>query len=128
MLKWLFGGALLVALIACGPTEFLIPMAELNSSGQSGTAKVLDFGDHFTVDVQITPHSVEDGLQLIHIHPNRCGNILAPILTLESLDGGSSFTTVEGSFNDYRRADHAINGHLSSDPSVYVSCGNIPRL
>ncbi len=128
MLKWLFGGSLWVALSSCGPSEFVITMAELNSSGQSGTATVRDFGDHFTVDIQITPHSVEDGPQLIHIHPNRCGNILDPVLSLVSLVEGRSSTTVEGSFNDYRGADHAINGHLSSDPSVYVSCGNIPRL
>jgi len=128
MLKSLFVGTVGMALGACGPQQFVITMAELNSSGQTGTATVSDFGDHFTVDVSITPHPVEDGPQLIHIHPNRCGNILNPILQLQSLVDGKSVTTVVGSFSDYRHADHAFNAHLSSDPSVYVSCGNIPPL
>lgn len=128
MRAWLSGGALILAVSGCGPKQFEITMAELNSSGQNGTAIVLDYGEEFTVDIDITPHPVEDGPQQIHFHPNRCGNILGPILNLESLVDGKSFTRVIGRFDDYRRADHAINGHLSSDPSVYISCGNIPRL
>ena len=71
---------------------------------------------------------METGPQLIHIHPGRCGNIGDPILSLQSMTAGQSFTDIPGKFDDYRGADHAFNGHLSSDPSVYVVCGNIPRL
>lgn len=103
-------------------------MAEQNLSGQRGIARVLDYGERFTVQFDVTPHPQETGEQLIHIHPGRCGGIGDPILSLQSMTAGKSFTEILGRFDEYRGADHAFNGHLHSDPSVYVVCGNIPRL
>lgn len=125
-----------VGATACGPRELQVTMSEDNSSGQTGTAVILDYGDRYTIEVHITAHPTETGAQLLHIHPNRCGSIGAPILALTPLEAGHSFTEVtpdgDASTPDelsfFRSADHAINAHLSSNAAIYVSCGNIPRL
>lgn len=133
MERWLVACGVLALGAACGPQTLEITMAEDNSSGQNGTATIIDRGDTFTITIDIAPHAVETEPQLVHIHPGRCRSIGDPILALNRVVDGHSETTLEPLNDDqrfevYRRADHALNVHLASNPSTYVSCGNIPRL
>lgn len=133
MTRWLVACGALALGGGCGPQTFTVTMAEDNSSGQNGTATIVDRGDSFTLTIDIAPHPVETAPQLVHIHPGRCRSIGNPVLDLSRVVEGRSETTVEVAaadqrFEVYRRADHAINVHLASNPATYVSCGNIPRL
>ena len=109
---------------ACGNMLTIITLGEQDSSGQTGQATLIGHGDTTEVIVQATGGISE----LNHIHFGQCGTTLGGVDEgLTNTNGGSVTTIVNATLESLRDGDHAINLHKEGDPSVYTSCGNIPR-
>jgi Cu/Zn superoxide dismutase len=109
-----------------GDERTTVPLAELVSSGQSGTATLTPQGDGATrvvVEVANSP----DAPQPAHIHPGTCGDLdPLPAYPLTPVAGGSSETTVSVTLGDLRRGRFAVNVHLSEEEiRTSVACGDI---
>ena len=100
-----------------------LELVERNASGQSGTATLTRVGDKTDVSIDATPGI--SGIQ--HIHSGSC-DVLGPIVfPLDDIGAdGESTTRVDVNIDDLRTGDFAINLHLTTDPSVYTSCADIP--
>ena len=109
---------------ACGNMLTIITLAEQNSSGQTGQATLIGHGDTTEVIVRATAGISE----LNHIHTGQCGPTLSGVEHgLTRTNGGAVTTIVNATLGSLRDGNHAVNLHKAGDPSVYTSCGNIPR-
>lgn len=127
--------ALATLLCACGPQELRVDMKSDNNSGQTGFATLtFQSKDKFDVHIETSVPIDGTGKQKAHIHTGTCGEV-GPIvvgLTLlsETADGGWGSDTANLSLSSLPNFDHGgylINVHDSTEPSLYVSCGEIPK-
>ncbi|MCZ6538998.1 MAG: plastocyanin/azurin family copper-binding protein [Chloroflexi bacterium] len=103
-------------------------MNELNESGQSGSVTLTPKGTKTTVTVSITPGAVGIA-QPIHIHSGSCADLGGVVYPLASLDAGMSSITVDASISSLMSGRFAVNAHKSGpEASVYVACGDLPKL
>ncbi len=108
-----------------------IDLAELDDSGQSGTATLTAAGAQTEVVVAVTAAaSTADEPQPIHIHLGTCGANLGGVdHSLSGVVGGASTTTVDATLASLMDGNHAINLHKSgAEIGTYTSCGNIPAI
>ncbi|MCZ6615390.1 MAG: hypothetical protein O6920_06390 [Chloroflexi bacterium] len=138
--RWLlFGsgfGLLLMIGAACssdngGSSELSInvPLVELNSSGQTGTATLrTGSGDTTGVTLRVTAWPRDP--QPVHIHDGTCDNLGGIAYRLKDVNFGDSETpSVKVKLDALRTGNFAINLHDSlGSPEVYTACGNIPAL
>ncbi len=110
--------------------QVLVPLKELNSSGQSGWAVVtVNPNDASQTDIALTLSTGTLQTELVHIHTGQCGSSLGGVAHgLTSFDGGSggSITTVDATLISLRTGGFAINTHEAGNASNYTACGNIP--
>ena len=111
---------------AVGPTV-LIALNELNSSGQSGWARLDSEGAQTLVTLQLSSGTLQT--EAVHIHAGQCGDTLGGVTnSLTSFVGGSgaSVTTVAASLESLLTGGFAINTHEAGNAGNYTACGNIP--
>ena len=110
---------------SCGNMLTIITLQEQNSSGQTGQATLIGRGNDTVVTVEATTGISE----LNHIHFGQCGEATLGGVDkgLTNTNGGSVTTIVNATLGSLRDGNHAINLHQKGSPSVYTSCGNIPR-
>ena len=117
---------------APGPTNVTINLNELNESGVTGTANLVDNGDGTTnVSLALTGDAVT-GDHPAHIHEGTCADLDPnPIYPLADVDDAgvsenSGETAVEVELAELLASPHAVNIHLSAEEiGVYVACGEI---
>jgi hypothetical protein len=117
----------------CGPQVANVVMNADNNSGQSGVATVTAKGGGISVQIVVGPDPTDSSVQLAHIHHGRCGElgtVAWPLAVVGPTAGDpahfSSMTEVaSASFKEVTNGAYCINVHNHSDPSLYVSCGNI---
>ncbi|MEX2211205.1 MAG: hypothetical protein WD689_05520 [Gaiellaceae bacterium] len=108
-----------------GEGAVTVELAELNSSGQTGTATLTPEGAQTLVVVEVSdPVSPS---QPAHIHAGTCDNLdPTPTHGLLNVTDGHSETTVDASLDSLTDGEFAINLHMSDeDAGTYTSCGNI---
>lgn len=129
-------GAALALLLAsaCGPSELRVTMNSDNNSGQVGFAVIERLGDRgLRVTVETTVPSTGTAKQSAHIHKDNCGEIGDVVVGLNALESlgnmrfGSTTETEVLTFDDLKQGNYCINAHDATDPTVYVSCGEIPK-
>ena len=128
----LAAGALVLAVAGCGgdgggESEVSVPLAQVGTSGQSGTATLTRAGDgRTTVVVEVGNPPAEP--QPAHVHPGTCADLdPLPAYALSSVEDGGSSTTLDVSLDELRDGEFALNVHRSSAAiRVSVACGDIP--
>ena len=122
------GGTELNLTIAVEPGRVVtIDLAELNESGQSGTATLTEMGSNTQVVLSLSEGTLQT--ELVHIHLGQCGDSLGGVdQALTSFIGGSgdSTTVVPVTLASLMDGDHAVNSHEAGNAGNYTSCGNIP--
>ena len=127
--------ALATLLCACGPQELRVDMKSDNNSGQTGFAIVTLKGQgKFDVHIETTTPIDGTGKQKAHIHTGTCGEV-GPIvvgLTLlsQTADGGWGSDSTDlplTALPNFDEGGYLINVHDSTESSLYVSCGEIPK-
>jgi hypothetical protein len=152
--RWILVGALLLVpvltLAACGggddgddneaspgsaaspdsPTpndEVVVQLAEVDGSGESGTATLTAMGDQTRVVLELRNTTTDS--QPAHIHEGSCGPSLnpAPLHGLLNVMQGRSETVVNRPLSELTAGGLAINIHESdAELETYVACGNLP--
>jgi hypothetical protein len=142
MRRWLLLGALLLPvfiLAACGggsdgeaegaasDDEVVVELAEVEGSGETGTATLTAMGDQTRVVLELMNPTTNS--QPAHIHEGSCG----PSLNPEPLHGlvnaiqGRAETVVNRPLSELTAGGLAINVHESdAELATYVACGNLP--
>jgi len=104
----------------------VVVLNELNDSGESGTATLVekDGKVEVTVDMLGAPAGV---VQPSHIHTGDCANTGAVVYPLEFPTDGQAVTTLPVGFDELKAQQPLlINVHKSTTlASVYVSCGEL---
>jgi len=105
-----------------------ITLDELDGSGQSGTATLVDQGSVTLVAIAVTPGLPGDDPQPVHIHSGSCGPGLGGVdYPLTDIVEGVSVTLVDATLESIRDGNHVINAHKSfPEIGTYTSCGYIP--
>lgn len=109
-----------------GQEERVVEIGELNESGVSGDATLIDNGDGtLNVDVLLTGESASHPM---HIHEGTCvspGDIVIPLAETDS--NGGSVTTIAYLFSDLSEMGPlAIVVHRSeNDMASFIACGNV---
>jgi CHRD domain len=103
-----------------------VDIAELNGSGESGTATLTADGEQTVVTIELSG-APADTPQPAHIHSGSCEELGDVVHPLENVEGGMSETTVAAPLADLQGAAFAINVHESEEAiQNYVACGEIP--
>jgi hypothetical protein len=117
---------------------FQIALEEQNNSGISGGAEFKDQGDGTTAVSLVVQGVAEKGEYPAHIHSGKCpevGDITYPLEPVKfdanasgaaSPNTGWSVTILDAPIDEILAQQSAVNVHLSTDPSVYVACGDLP--
>lgn len=104
----------------------MIPLGELNDSGQTGIASFTANGDQTEITVSINSRAAGVN-QPIHVHDGTCDNLGGVAHGLSAAADGSSVTTIDASLASIMGGAHAVNVHFSGeDAGTYVACGDIP--
>ena len=106
-----------------------IDLAELNDSGQTGTATLTELGPNTQVVLSLTEGALET--ELVHIHFGQCGDTLGGVdQALTSFIGGSGASTkmLTVTLASLMDGDHAINAHEAGNFGNHTSCANIPSV
>lgn len=127
--------ALAVLLCACGPQELRIDMKSDNNSGQTGFAVMkLTSKDKFDLHIETTVPIDGTGKQKAHIHTGTCGEVGPIVVGLTLLtttaDGGWGSDSTDlplTALKGFEQGGYLVNVHDSTEPSLYVSCGEIPK-
>ena len=146
--RWLLFGALLLvplfALAACGGNgdsdgdsaapnaanssdEVMVELAEVDGSGESGTATLTAMGDRTQVVLELRNPTTDS--QPAHIHEGSCGPALnpEPLHGLLNVMQGRSESVVDRPLSELTAGGLAINVHESdAELETYVACGNLP--
>ena len=111
------------ALAVAPGAELVIPMWEMNNSGQAGVAVLRAQGDKTQVVLQATANISKAN----HVNTGTCANLGGVAYALTDMANGSSVTTVNASLDSLRTGGFAVVGRDRPDhPSIYTSCGDIP--
>jgi Cu/Zn superoxide dismutase len=111
------------------PQSIEVELAEVNDSGQSGTATLSPNGDG-TLNVTIELSGGSEEPQPAHIHEGSCPDVGEVVAALNNVvDGTSTSENVNFSLDDLTGAESggfAINVHKSAAAiDDYVACGDI---
>ena len=110
--------------------QLVIPLNELNSSGQSGHGVLtVNADDPSMTDVTLSLGAGTLETELVHIHSGQCGANLGGVvhsLTKFAAGAGASMTTVDATLNSLRNGAFAVNAHQTGNAGTYTACGNIP--
>ena len=110
--------------------QLVIPLNELNSSGQSGHGVLtVNADDPSMTDVTLSLGAGTLETELVHIHSGQCGANLGGVvhsLTKFAGGAGASMTTVDATLNSLRNGAFAVNTHQTGNAGTYTACGNIP--
>ena len=132
--------ALLLMLLAasslrCGGRDLVVPMQSQNNSGEDGATTFTQHGARLTVKISVTP-SADQGPQAAHLHPGQCGELGGALsvlpgggqaVALRPVVQGISETELSGvTIDQLTGGRYSINLHYSKDPTLYVSCGELP--
>ncbi|MCI0852240.1 MAG: hypothetical protein J4O01_09330 [Chloroflexi bacterium] len=102
----------------------IVPLTELNDSGQNGIARLTSRGLQTEVVIEID--GVPDIAQPIHVHAGSCDTLGGVDYALSSVVNGFSSTIIDVSLPALREGLSAINLHKSgAEAGTYVACGNI---
>lgn len=103
----------------------IVTLAELNESGERGTASLFNRGDE--TEVVIVLQGAPATAQPAHIHEGTCAKLdPKPRYPLADVVNGTSNSTVKVALPDLRKGTFAINVHRSAkDLETYVACGEI---
>ena len=66
----------------------------------------------------------------VHVHSGQCGNDTLGGIVHSLTDvnpSGTSATTWGVSLSNLKTGNFAINSHKRGEPTVYTTCGNIPK-
>lgn len=106
--------------------EVVVTLSEQNSSGEYGTAALVEENGQLTVTLDLVgaPSGVT---QPAHIHTGPCADIGGVTYALEFPVGGNSVTTLDVTLDQLAtQMPLALNVHKSvSEAGVYVSCGDL---
>jgi hypothetical protein len=107
-------------------TVITITMAQLNGSGEAGTAVITDEFDRGT-RVVLNLQNAPKGTQPAHIHLGTCDNIAPkPTFPLQNVVNGHSETLLPVAFAEIDKGVYLINVHTSPTRlEPYVACGAI---
>ena len=106
--------------------DLVIPLGELNSSGQTGIATLTAMGDQTEIVISIAS-SAAGVLQPIHVHGGTCDTLGGVEYPLTNVVDGSSVTVIDAALSSLEGGGNAINVHLSgAEAGTYVACGDIP--
>ncbi len=111
---------------AAARTTLTVPLAQLNASGITGTAKLSEANGKTTVVVDVT--GAPSGVAMpSHIHEGTCANLNPlPKYPLIDIVDGHSETVVDTTISALLASQFAINVHKSAtDIKVYVACGDL---
>ncbi len=107
--------------------DLVIPLGELNSSGQTGIATLIAMGGQTEVIVSIASGAAGVA-QPIHVHSGTCDTLGGVEHPLTSVVDGSSVTVIDATLSSLMGGANAVNIHLSGDEvGTYVACGDIPE-
>ncbi|MCH7970895.1 MAG: hypothetical protein IH960_07620 [Chloroflexi bacterium] len=102
----------------------IVPLTELNDSGQNGIARLTSRGLQTEVVIEID--GVPDIAQPIHVHAGSCDTLGGVDYALSSVVNGFSSTVIDVSLPALREGLSAINLHKSgAEAGTYVACGDI---
>ena len=106
--------------------DLVIPLGELNGSGQMGIATLSAMDGQTRVIVSIA--SGTSGVpQPIHVHSGACDALGGVEYPLTAVVDGASVTVIDAALTSLKGGANAINVHLSGDEiGTYVACGDIP--
>ena len=105
-----------------------IKLLQLNASGETGTATLMDSEKGLVVKL-VETGAAEGSEQPAHIHKGTCDKLdPKPAYPLSTVKNGTSETVLKDlTIADLQKGTFAINTHKSTtDIPTYVSCGNIP--
>lgn len=110
-----------------GAGEVVVDLAEVEGSGQTGTATLTPEGNSTRVLILIDGEGVS-GNQPAHIHKGTCAELNPePAFGLLEVQNSFSETTVDAPLASLQGGKYAINLHMSpQDLATYTSCGDIP--
>ena len=110
---------------SAGGNSVTVDLAELNGSGESGTATLTAEDQQTRVVLELSNPASDS--QPAHIHKGTCANLdPAPAFGLPNVEGGTSEATVDVTLDALESGEYAINVHKSNDEAdVYVACGDI---
>ena len=102
-----------------------VQLAEQNDSGQSGTATFTAIdGERTRIVLELT--SPPDGSQPAHVHRGSCDDLGHPVISLTSVEDGTSGTEAEMSLERLRQGDLVIHAHKSeAEYDTSVACAPI---
>jgi hypothetical protein len=107
--------------------EVVVQLAEVDGSGESGSATLTAMGDQTRVVLAMRNTTTDS--QPAHIHEGSCGPALnpAPLHGLLNVMQGRSETVVNRPLSELTAGGLAINVHQSAaELETYVACGNLP--
>lgn len=110
---------------SAGGNSVTVDLAELNGSGENGTATLTAEGQQTRVVLELSNPASDS--QPAHIHKGTCANLdPAPAFGLPNVESGMSEATVAVTLDALESGEYAINVHKSNDEAdVYVACGDI---
>ena len=110
---------------SAGGNSVTVDLAELNGSGESGTATLTAEDQQTRVVLELSNPASDS--QPAHIHKGTCANLdPAPAFGLPNVESGMSEATVDVTLDALESGEYAINVHKSNDEvDVYVACGDI---
>jgi LPXTG-motif cell wall-anchored protein len=125
----ILGAILALAVVGAAFADTSVTINELNNSGISGTAQLIDKGSQTEVIVTLTGEP-SGASEPAHIHAGQCGPTLGKVVyPLKNIENGKSDTIVNAPLDSIENGQFAINVHQSAaNISTYVACGNIPAM
>ena len=104
--------------------EVVVDLAELNSSGQMGTATLTPSGGGTLVTVETVNYLVDP--QPAVVYRGTGAELGEAVFELAIIEDGISVTTIDASLADLRGAPHAVGvAESRAKPDVHVACGEI---
>jgi hypothetical protein len=108
-------------------SKVTITLAELNGSGESGTAMLEEVDGKVTVTVNLTGYPKDGTPQPAHLHVGECPGVGAVKYPITSLVNGTSVTMLDVTLAQLKsELPLALNVHKSAaEAKVYTACGGL---
>jgi hypothetical protein len=105
-------------------TELVVELAELNGSGQTGTATLTPSGDGTMVTVETVSYLVDP--QPVAVYRGTCADRGEQAYELATIEDGISVTTLDVPLADLQGGGYAVDvAESRAKPDVRVACGEI---
>ena len=125
-------GAMTLAATTAPPTStastVVVPIAQQNKSGQTGSATLTSTSDGKTQVVIALTGEPSGASEPTHIHQGTCKKLNPkPAYPLNDIVNGASTTTVDVPLATLQASQFSVNAHQSTtNIGTYVACGEIP--